>query len=110
MHNSFGSGLLDFQRLSQAVETQRRMVKRWILEYTPEEQETGFRHRLVTLRDSGWGAVRRPKYFYQDLSIHALLNVPAQPASHGCARVYDKAIDWLWDQGNVPVGTPVWVY
>lgn len=60
--------------------------------------------------DAGLGAVYRPKYFHEGLSIHAYPEVPSYPASHGCARVIYPAIDWLWDHGNVPVGTPVWVY
>ncbi|MCF7675233.1 MAG: mechanosensitive ion channel, partial [Akkermansiaceae bacterium] len=46
-------------RLSQAVETQRKMVKRWILEYTPEEDQTGWSHRLAALGSKGWGAVKK---------------------------------------------------
>lgn len=43
------------QRLSQAVETQRRLVKRWILEYSPDEKPAGFWQGLAvagtTVRD-----------------------------------------------------------
>ena len=47
------------QRLSQAVETQRKLVKRWVLEYTPETTEqTGFWQRLAKVGASGWGAVK----------------------------------------------------
>jgi small-conductance mechanosensitive channel len=47
------------QRLSQAVETQRKLVKRWILEYTPDADETGLWHRLAALGSKGWGAVKK---------------------------------------------------
>jgi hypothetical protein len=36
--------------------------------------------------------------------------VPAEPASHGCARVSNPAIDFLWNSGAIPIGTAVWVY
>jgi potassium efflux system protein len=35
------------QRLSQAVETQRRLVKRWVLEYSPEEKPAGLWQRMA---------------------------------------------------------------
>jgi peptidoglycan hydrolase-like protein with peptidoglycan-binding domain len=60
--------------------------------------------------DAGLGSVYRPKYFHDELSIHAYPEVPSWPASHGCSRVLKPAINWIWDHGNVPVGTPVWVY
>jgi small-conductance mechanosensitive channel len=46
-------------RLSQAVETQRRLVKRWVLEYTPEPEPAGFWQRLAALRSSAGDAVNR---------------------------------------------------
>jgi peptidoglycan hydrolase-like protein with peptidoglycan-binding domain len=54
----------------------------------------------------------RPKYFYEvgELAIHGYESVPSYPYSHGCARVTIRAMDWLWANGDVPVGTPVWVY
>lgn len=62
--------------------------------------------------DSGWGSVWRPKYYYEPtaLAFHGYENVPPYPASHGCVRLINPAIDWLWDYGNVPVGTTVLIY
>ncbi len=48
-----------FQRLSQAVETQRKLVKRWILEYTPEPDKQGFSARLATLGSSAWSTAKK---------------------------------------------------
>ena len=48
-----------YQRLSQAVETQRKLVKRWILEYTPEPGKQGFSARLATLGNSAWSTVKK---------------------------------------------------
>jgi hypothetical protein len=56
------------------------------------------------------GVLYRPKYFHQGVAIHGYPSVPAYPASHGCVRVTDPAIDWLWASGSLPIGTPVWVY
>ena len=54
------------------------------------------------------GTLRNPIYFYKGWAIHGAANVPAYPASHGCARVSNADADWLYPQ--IPVGTPVIVY
>lgn len=56
----------------------------------------------------GW--LYRPKYFHDGVAIHGNPSVPPYPASHGCVRVVDAAIDWMWDNDVLPIGTPVWVY
>jgi lipoprotein-anchoring transpeptidase ErfK/SrfK len=30
--------------------------------------------------------------------------------SHGCSRVSDEAINWIWANNLLPIGTDVWVY
>lgn len=47
------------KRLSQAVETQRRLVKRWVLEYTPDEPVAGFWQRFLTLGSTGGDALKK---------------------------------------------------
>ncbi len=61
---------------------------------------------------NGWdpgpnGALYRPKYFVGGVAVHGGPPVIAGPASHGCVRVPDPAIDWLWSAGLAPVGTTV---
>ena len=56
------------------------------------------------------GQLWRPKYFDSGFAIHGDSNVPATPVSHGCVRVSNEAIDWIWDQNLAPIGTPVWIY
>jgi peptidoglycan hydrolase-like protein with peptidoglycan-binding domain len=56
------------------------------------------------------GTLYRPKYFHQGVAVHGYPSVPPYPASHGCVRVIDAAMDWLWGSGNMPIGRPVWVY
>lgn len=53
----------------------------------------------------------RPKQFYgrRDISIHGFSSVPTGPFSHGCARVLNAVMDFIWAKGLAPVGTPVWV-
>ena len=51
------------------------------------------------LRISHLGALWRPKYFFEGWALHGSPNVPAYPASHGCVRLSNPAIDLLWSSG-----------
>jgi hypothetical protein len=42
--------------------------------------------------------------------VHGFTSVPALPASHGCVRVSISAMNMLWADGLIPIGTSVWVY
>jgi lipoprotein-anchoring transpeptidase ErfK/SrfK len=59
---------------------------------------------------SSLGLLFRPRYFYGGFAIHGDSYVPARPVSHGCVRVSDAAINWIWATNNDPIGTPVWIY
>lgn len=66
-------------------------------------------------RPDGWwegdlGKIYRPKYFNGGIAVHGMTSVPSYPASHGCVRLSTMAMDFIWDSGLVPVGTPVWVH
>lgn len=56
------------------------------------------------------GALWRPKYFNTGFAIHGDSYVPPYPVSHGCVRVSNEAIDWIWANNVIPLGTEVWVY
>jgi peptidoglycan hydrolase-like protein with peptidoglycan-binding domain len=56
------------------------------------------------------GTLYRPKYFYQGVAVHGYPSVPPTPASHGCVRVTEPAMDMLWASGILPIGAAVWVY
>ena len=60
----------------------------------------------------GWdhgplGDLYRPKYFDGGIAVHGGPPVGAVPASHGCVRVPDAAIDWIWDTDQSVPGTTV---
>jgi peptidoglycan hydrolase-like protein with peptidoglycan-binding domain len=64
---------------------------------------------------NGWdpgpnGSLYRPKYFNRGIAVHGGPPVIADPASHGCVRVPDPAIDWIWSSDLAPLGTTVVVY
>jgi Putative peptidoglycan binding domain/L,D-transpeptidase catalytic domain len=56
------------------------------------------------------GQLWRPKFFEGGFAIHGDSYVPSYPASHGCVRVSNEAIDWIWGENLAPVGTTFWVY
>ncbi len=56
------------------------------------------------------GQLWRPKFFDAGFAIHGDTSVPPFPVSHGCARVSNAAIDWIWANNLLPIGTAVWVY
>ena len=57
------------------------------------------------------GELYRPKYFTNTgIAVHGYTDVPPFPASHGCVRVSDAAIDFMWANNILPIGAAVWVY
>ncbi len=59
--------------------------------------------------DSELGELWRPKYFYRGWAVHGSPNIPPYPASHGCARLSDAAMNMIWAQGLMPIGARVLV-
>jgi N-acetylmuramoyl-L-alanine amidase len=57
------------------------------------------------------GQLYRPKYFTNTgIAVHGYTDVPSYPASHGCIRVSNAAMDYIWNNGVMPIGSAVWVY
>lgn len=56
------------------------------------------------------GELWRPKYFTGGFAVHGSASVPPYPVSHGCVRVSNAAMDWIWATNRMPIGTKVWVY
>jgi peptidoglycan hydrolase-like protein with peptidoglycan-binding domain len=71
--------------------------------FTVQREIDGLRHAPL-------GTLYRPKYFSGGFAIHGAGSIPAHPASHGCARVTNAAMDLLWSSGVTVIGTPVVVY
>jgi hypothetical protein len=55
------------------------------------------------------GALWRPKYFNAGIAVHGYTSVPPYPASHGCTRVSNAAMNWIWLTNQLPIGTSVTV-
>lgn len=71
--------------------------------YTVGRQIDGVRHGPL-------GDLFRPKYFNGGIALHGSPSIPPYPASHGCARLSNAAINWIWNTNKVPLKTKVWVY
>jgi lipoprotein-anchoring transpeptidase ErfK/SrfK len=57
------------------------------------------------------GGLYRPRYFHSDgIAVHGYHDVPAYAASHGCVRVANQVMDWIWSANVMPLGSSVWVY
>ena len=62
-------------------------------------------------RTSHLGRLYRPKYFTTTgIAVHGYTFVPPYPASQGCVRVSNTAMDFLWAQGHLPIGSTVVVH
>jgi peptidoglycan hydrolase-like protein with peptidoglycan-binding domain len=56
------------------------------------------------------GLLYRPRYFFEGVAIHGDSSVPPYPVSHGCVRVTNAAINWIWSANLDPIGRKVWTY
>lgn len=72
-------------------------------EFVIDRQIDGWRHAEL-------GTLYRPKYFNRGIALHGSPSIPGHPASHGCTRLSNEAIDMLWASGLAEVGTKVLVY
>ena len=54
-----------------------------------------------TVTDS-LGTLWRPRFFYEGFAIHGDTDVPPVPVSHGCARISNEAINWVWADQHRP--------
>jgi len=62
-------------------------------------------------QDGTLGPMYRPKYFHHDgIAVHGYDSIPPYPASHGCARVTFDAIDFIWSNDLMAMGSTVLVY
>jgi lipoprotein-anchoring transpeptidase ErfK/SrfK len=106
--------IIDGSRISTILNTSTGSGRPYIQEGHQEIALTPSGSFRVTRQIDGerigpLGALWRPKYFNGGIAIHGLDSVPPYPASHGCARVSNAAIDWIWANNKIPIGTPVTV-
>jgi lipoprotein-anchoring transpeptidase ErfK/SrfK len=78
------------------------------------QRKTPKGHFQVRWQTDGYNPKRRgmyrPKYFNGGVAVHGYPSVPPHPASHGCVRVTNAAMDWLWRTDTLKIGARIWVY
>lgn len=65
---------------------------------------------IDAMHKSPLGLMWRPRYFYAGYALHGDSYVPGYPASHGCVRLANGVIDFVWSADLAPIGREVWVY
>jgi len=63
--------------------------------------------QILGVRRSALGILYSPKYFTGGYAIHGSKSVPTQAASHGCIRVTNQTINYLWGSNLIPLGTAI---
>lgn len=56
------------------------------------------------------GVLWRPRYFNGGIAVHGFDYVPGYPDSHGCCRVSDEGMNYIWWKNLLPIGRVVRVY
>ncbi len=62
------------------------------------------------VRKAPLGDLYRPRYFNGGIALHGSSSIPGHPASHGCTRLHNAVVDFIWANDLAPIGTPVIVY
>ena len=56
------------------------------------------------------GTLYRPRFVVGGVAVHGAPNVPNYPASHGCIRVTNLAMDMIWGDNWLPMGSRVIIH
>ncbi len=69
-------------------------------------------HRVYRVSDEpryegSLGVLYRPRFFIRGVAVHGYSSVPNYPASHGCVRVTNQAMDMIWATNAMSIGSPV---
>ncbi|MCB9392362.1 MAG: murein L,D-transpeptidase [Acidimicrobiaceae bacterium] len=69
-------------------------------------------HRVYRVSDQpryegSLGTLYRPRFFVGGVAVHGYSSVPNYPASHGCVRVTNQAMDMIWGTDAMPMRSTV---
>jgi hypothetical protein len=120
--------LIEIDKRRQVLLVVRNGLVQWAFNTSTGSGRTylsGRTHAVARTPDGSWrlerqvdgiavsrlGRLYRPKYFtVEGHAIHGYPSVPPFPASHGCVRVSNPAMDFLWSSGLAPLGSTVLVH
>ncbi|CAN7288333.1 peptidoglycan-binding protein [Knoellia sp. LjRoot47] len=97
LNTSTGGGY-EYVRKDGSTATARTPKGTFRVGYTVDGPDEGF-----------LGEMWRPRYFNGGYAVHGSPSIPAHPASHGCARVSNSAMDMIWSRDLMPKGSTVLV-
>ena len=90
-----------------------RVIKEWDCVLGKPSTPTPLGHFTIQIKVPNPGAIEGPFFLGYDgaIGIHGtnqpyLIRRFPRAFSHGCARLYNSEITWLYPR--VPIGTPVW--
>lgn len=56
------------------------------------------------------GTLYRPRFVVGGVAVHGYSSIPNYPASHGCIRVSNGAMDMIWNTNAMPMGSRVVIH
>ena len=97
LNTSTGGGY-EYTRKDGSTATARTPKGTYRVYYSVDGQDEGF-----------LGDMWRPRYFNGGYAVHGSPSIPPYPASHGCARVTNSAMNMIWARDFMPTGSTVLV-
>jgi len=77
---------------------------------TPSGTYSTYREHDVARYEGTLGSLYRPKFVVGGIAVHGAPRVPNYPASHGCVRVANPVMDFIWSQNLLPLRSTVWLH
>ncbi len=77
---------------------------------TPSGTFSTYREHDVSRYEGTLGTLYRPKFVIGGIAVHGAPKVPNYPASHGCIRVANPVMDFIWSQDLLPLRSTVWIH
>jgi len=77
---------------------------------TPSGTYRTYREHDVSRYEGTLGSLYRPKFVVGGIAVHGAPRVPNYPASHGCVRVANPVMDFIWSRDLLPLRSTVWLH
>ncbi len=77
---------------------------------TPSGTYRTYREHDVARYEGDLGSLYRPKFVVGGIAVHGAPKVPNYPASHGCVRVANPVMDFIWGANLLPLRSTVWLH
>lgn len=78
--------------------------------YTPVGTYRVYRVSDQAAYEGSLGTLYRPRFVVGGVAVHGYRSVPNYPASHGCIRVSNPAMDMIWATNAMPMGSTVVIH